>query len=135
MIKGGWRTFEIPDPISVNASTRNVSPAERYAVWQKFGRKMRGRTWTPEYQAWRDEAILEVRRQLRPMPHCPGAFYLDITVSSGVDIDNTVKCIPDLCKAVGLIADDSPKYMVDLHVRYVENGPCRVAIRPVGEWA
>ncbi len=130
-----WRTFEIPDPISVNATTRNVSIAERFEVFRRTGRRLPGRVKTAGYKAWRDEAILEVRRQLRPMPHCPGRFYLDITVSSSVDIDNTVKCIPDLCKFVGLIADDSPKYMVDLHVRHVESGPCTVAIRPVGEWA
>jgi Holliday junction resolvase RusA-like endonuclease len=56
-------------------------------------------------------------------------------LSGKVDIDNAIKCIPDLCKHVGLIVDDAPQYMIDLHVGRVESGPCVVAIRPVGEWA
>jgi Holliday junction resolvase RusA-like endonuclease len=124
-----WCSFEIPDPISVNAMYRNVTIFERQG-----GRPVRGRAYTTAYKNWRDRAILEIRRQLRPVPHCPGPFYLDITLSGSTDIDNAVKCIPDLLKHMEIIVDDSPKYMVDLHV-HVATGPCMVAIRPMGEWA
>ena len=130
-----WRSFTIPDPISTNNLYRETSPAERFYHWQRFGRAMKGRTYTAAYKAWKDEAILAIRSQLRPMPHCPGPFFLDITVGSRVDIDNAVKCIPDLCKSVGLIADDDPEHMEVLTVRYRKGHPCTVAIRPVGEWA
>ena len=129
-----WRSFTIPDPISTNALTRNVSAAERQRAMD-HGRSLRGRAKTEAYKAWIDEAILAVRQQLRPMPHCPGPYFLDIAPSGNIDLDN-LKCIPDLLKRLGLIKDDSPEYMVDLHVRRGEEGqPCQVAIRPIGEWA
>jgi hypothetical protein len=129
-----WRSFEIPDPISTNALYRNVGTQER-AFARGMGRTMRGRAWTNEYKNWRDLAGWELLRQWGSnLPHCRGQFMLDITLSGGIDIDN-LKCIPDLLRHMGVIADDSPRHMVDLHVRHVESGPCVVAIRPVGEWA
>jgi Holliday junction resolvase RusA-like endonuclease len=116
-----WRSFTLPAPISTNALTRNVAG--------------KGRVKTQAYKDWIALASLELRRQLRPMPRCPGPFHLDILVSGPGDIDNVVKCIPDLLKREGVIVDDKPQYMVDLHVRYCLDGPCYVAIRPIGEWA
>jgi hypothetical protein len=129
-----WRSFTLPDPISTNAHTRNVSAAERRRAMDR-GRPLRGRAKTEAYKAWIDEAILAVRQQLRPLPHCPGPFFLDMVVGGNVDIDNTVKCVGDLLKRVGLIIDDKPKYMQKVTVSYAEGQQCQVAIRPIGEWA
>lgn len=127
-----WYVWDIPNPISTNALTRNVSAEERAAAKAR-GRTLRGRKNTPEYRKWRDEAGWAIKAHGLPLPHCDGRFILFIDVPQTIDLDN-IKCIPDLLQWLGIIKND--RLMTELSLRQVcKDEPCTVRIRPVGEWS
>jgi hypothetical protein len=122
-----WIVFTIPAPPSTNTLTRNVSAQERIAAKMR-GVNLPGRVKTEEYRSWRRTAGWEVKRQMQPLPYFPGPFLLYIELPGNIDIDN-IKAVPDLLRWLGIIEDDARKYMREVNVRAVDDGPCTVRLR------
>jgi crossover junction endodeoxyribonuclease RusA len=102
-------TLELPSPPSTN---------QLYS-----GRRFK----TKAYKAWIHEAGWELTLQRVTVMH--GPFQLTIWMPGRADLDN-IKAIPDLLKTMGVIVDDSPKYMRRLVIE-VTDGQCRVEIVPL----
>ncbi len=107
--------FRIPRPPSTNALYANVPG--------------KGRVKTKRYRDWITAAGWEMRAQGTVNFSC-GSVRMLIEGVGKMDVDN-VKAIPDLCKAMGIIADD--KLIEDL--RIVRAGDvCTVSIWSVGRF-
>jgi crossover junction endodeoxyribonuclease RusA len=92
--------FTLPPPPSTNALYANVPG--------------KGRVKTRAYKAWITEAGWEIKIQLGGTIHTwnePVGMLIEGV--KRLDLDN-LKAIPDLCKTMGLIADD--RLITDLHI-------------------
>jgi crossover junction endodeoxyribonuclease RusA len=90
-------TFNLPLPISTNALF--------------FNKKGKGRIKTPEYRAWIEEAGWEIKRQHVPSFNGPVSLAYELSTKSRMDLPNCEKGVTDLLVAMGIIPDDSPKYV------------------------
>jgi hypothetical protein len=113
--------LDLPPPLSVN-KTRKIDWASRRKV--------------QKWIANADTHILAHGGMRKLGPKMPGRFEVKITLDDnlvGIDADNAPKLLIDYCKRVGMIVDDSPKYMRRLVVEWgdVPTG-CRITLREVG---
>lgn len=92
--------FTLPPPPSTNALYANVPG--------------RGRVKTRVYRDWITFAGWEMKLLLGGvLPMLTAPVRMRIEGVKRIDLDN-IKAIPDLCKAMGLIADD--RLIADLHI-------------------
>ena len=110
-------TIDLPAPISTNQLRRiNWAAKKKHEAWVKLAE---GMVWAQ----WRD---IKKARML-------GQFEMTILLpkKSRIDPDN-IKIIPDFLKRVGLIIDDSKKYIRKITIipDAVEDG-CQVILNPV----
>lgn len=104
----------MPAPPSVNNLFKNA------------GRK--GRVPTAEYEDWKRKAGWHVRSQHPQTVHGP----VVVTIVHGkrrADLDNLNKAPLDLLVSLGLIRDDGPDVVRDLHCSFGEVDGCRVTIK------
>jgi crossover junction endodeoxyribonuclease RusA len=90
-------TFDLPLPISTNALFLN--------------KKGKGRIKTQKYRAWIEEAGWEIKRQHVPSFNGPVSLAYELSTKSRMDLPNCEKGVTDLLVAMGIIPDDSPKYV------------------------
>jgi Holliday junction resolvase RusA-like endonuclease len=113
--------IDLPPPVSVNQS-RKVDWAARRKV----------KKWI----ASADMLVLSNGGVRKAGAKMPGKFEATIVLDEKLcraDGDNLVKGVLDYCKRIGLIVDDSPKYM-RRHIVEYGHAPtgCRVTLRELG---
>jgi hypothetical protein len=110
--------LDLPVPTSVNA-TRRID-------WEG---NMRRRNWAK----LADTMILARKRG--PMPTIDGPFEVIITVSEADtkgDLDGFAKVLIDYAVRLGLVHDDTPKYLRRVTLEWGEAmDGCRMMLRPV----
>lgn len=89
-----------------------------------------GRIKTEHYRRWRAEA--EAIGNLQRPGRRVGPSDLSIYVPQGRgDTSNLIKPLEDVAKVIGVIADDSPKYIRNVAIiRTTEHDDCRLVFRP-----
>jgi Holliday junction resolvase RusA-like endonuclease len=115
-------SLDLPLPPSVNAAFCNVPG--------------KGRVRTSIYRQWQKGALAEIAAQARGMTFL-GTFRLSIAVSDkGLfrdrDGDNLAKAIADALTKVGVIVDDSYRFMRAIHLEWCHDlpgGNCVVEVR------
>jgi Holliday junction resolvase RusA-like endonuclease len=80
---------------------------------------------TERYRSWIEDAGWTAKAQ-RPGA-IKGRFQLTIYMPGRADLDN-IKAIPDLLKTLGIIEDDSPKFMRRITIEAVDSGDCRIEL-------
>lgn len=114
-------SITLPMPPSVNA------------MYSSAGKR---RVKSKVYTMWTQEAGLKLNTQ-HPKP-----IKGEVSIRIGLvaqsnrhqDADNRVKAVLDLLTTHKIIEDDSNKYVRDLNVRWLDQGPaCSVTITPMGE--
>jgi len=95
--------IHLPLPPSVNALYRKAA--------FKGGR---GRTVTPEYAAWREEAGLRLNLAAWDMPKPPYGVTIRLNLNHNSDIDNRCKAVLDLLVKHGVLTGD--QWVNALHV-------------------
>ena len=93
-------SLDLPPPISTN---------------NLFANSGRRRVKTPEYAAWRRDAVVLLLLQ-RPLPQMDGPVRLhfavgEVGVSAAMDGDNTFKALTDALVGAGVIKDDTRKHV------------------------
>jgi Holliday junction resolvase RusA-like endonuclease len=96
-------TFDLPLPISTNALFLN--------------KKGKGRTKTPQYRAWIEEAGWEIKRQHVPSFNGPVSLAYELSENARIDLDN-LKCVADLLVNMGIIPNDSKAYVREYHMKW-----------------
>lgn len=111
----------LPEPPSANRLFRNKAGGA-------------GRVKTDAYRAWRlhAETVGSLQRPGRRDGPSDVSIWLPQTRK---DTDNTGKAILDACKAIGVIADDGPRYIRNVFIiRDASRTDCRVCFRPTGDF-
>lgn len=110
--------IELPAPVSTNR-TRRIDWAgyAAHKMWKKLA----------------DGLVLSQWRSIKSV--CPfGRFEITITLSeahTNIDLDN-IKVVPDYLKRIGVITDDSKKYMRRVVIEWGEaKSGCKVTLRGV----
>ena len=108
-------TYNIPIPPSVNH------------LW-RHGRSWKGKPMTyrePKYLTWLQMAGLKLKEQGMSLVLPPVRMVMRITGGRGWnrarDLDNGLKCVLDLLRQVGIIAEDNVQNLVDVRAVYEEN--------------
>lgn len=112
--------LDLPSPPSVNKSRKidwSAQPSIR--AWVKAANGLTMQAWAG---GRRPKTVLD-------------RFELIITLSedqNSIDLDNGIKKLCDYCKYLGLIKDDSKKYMRRVTIEWGEaQYGCRLILRPV----
>lgn len=74
---------------------------------------------TDKYTSWRSEAYAEmmIQRVGQAVPKAPVSVSIVVPDTNGKrDIDNNSKAVLDALKTMGVLVDDSDKYVRSLHV-------------------
>lgn len=101
--------FQLTEPPSVN-------------TWKNF-RRTGGK-----YFAWKQSALIEVRRQVRYDVQMSGPLFLQMIFAKGrADLDNRIKPILDLLQAAAIIENDRQVELLTAGFG-AEKGTCTVAI-------
>jgi Holliday junction resolvase RusA-like endonuclease len=114
-------TVDLPPPLSVN-KTRKINWAAKRKV-----------------DAWIEKADMQImsrggmRRIGKPLA---GSFEVTISFDEtlvGLDLDNAPKLLIDYCRRLGLVRDDSPRYMRRVVLEWADNIPtgCRITLREI----
>lgn len=103
-------------------------------MYRAFSRGGRGLTTikTKAYRDWQARAIgLIASQRWRPVA---GAYSLEIVLPKGnrIDADNTAKSFLDCLRSVGVVVDDSPKYLRRLEIRHGDDDYSKLIITPLG---
>lgn len=110
--------LRLPPPMSVNKARRFDFSA------------------TKAMRRWKERADAEIFAAggINRFPKMPGPFEVTIVVDEHrkIDLDNAAKGLIDYCKRLGLIIDDSPKYLrrVVIEWGHAPRG-CTVTLRSV----
>lgn len=64
-----------------------------------------------------------------------GQYSLHIVLPAGnrIDADNTAKAFLDCLRSIGVVVDDSPKYLRRLLIDHGDQGHTKLIIKPLGE--
>lgn len=83
------------------------------------------------YKAWREEAGWQIKIQ-RP-DHVPGPIKLDVAIEEGRgDLDGFLKQAIDLLVGYGVIEDDNPRIVRDIHLYFDASVTgCRVRVEQI----
>lgn len=108
-------------------------PFSTNAMYRSFSRGKGGLTTikSAAYRSWREHALgLLATQKWTPID---GAFGLQIKVPKGnrIDLDNCIKSASDLLRDVGVIKDDSPKYMRRVEVVIGLDNHTTLTIKPL----
>lgn len=82
-----------------------------------------GRTKTPRYRAWREEAMQEIMAQRTAWPDkgIIGPYKLEIVIERGAgDLGNLEKCVSDVLVAMNVVRDDADAE--EILLRWASNG-------------
>lgn len=111
---------ELPFPVPLSACFTNV--------------KGRGRVPTQRYKDWQDDAARAVRQQKPGMAEGEVSVYVRLVAPDKRhrDAGNVDKAVCDILVKMGVIQDDSNRYVKRLTYEWAEEGPaCVVLVQPI----